>query len=121
MGRVILAKKRSPNADRVALLAKACLLGGAEVGGYSLWAKFAGSFGGSGVKLQGGVTWGTWIGLFFVSGPLTLLGASMCAFWAPRWAGVWLLGASVARAVLAVLVMMPTPQTWSGSSDGLFH
>lgn len=96
------------------------VVGGVEVVGYCLWAVFAGSFGGGGVKLQGGITWASWILLFLLVGPMTLLVASVLAIWRPRCAGIWLVIASVASAVLAVLVMTPTPDSWSPGGDTLW-
>ena len=43
----------------------------------------------------------------------------MLAIWRPRLAGIWLVLAGVASAVLAVLVMTPTPDTWSPGGDSL--
>ncbi len=115
MGRGKLTKARSPNSDRVELLVMFCLLGGAEVGAYFLFALVVASAGGSG-HVQFGITFRTWIWLFFVAGPMTLFLAPICALWVPRLAGVWLVGASFATAKLAVVVM--TPITWSSGGPG---
>jgi len=56
--------------------------------------------------------------LFLLVGPMTLLLASVLAIWRPRWAGIWLVVGGTVSAVLAVLVMTPTPETWSPGPGG---
>lgn len=116
---VIYYRQRARSPIRAVTLFTAIVIGGVEVVGYCLWALFVGSFGGGGVKLQGGITWATWILLFLLVGPITLLAASVFAIWRPRWAGIWLMVAGFASAFLAILVMTPTPDTWSSGGDSL--
>ena len=48
--------KRERNPFRTATIFTAIVVGAVEVVGYFRWAMFAGSYGGGGVKLQGGIT-----------------------------------------------------------------
>jgi hypothetical protein len=57
--------------------------------------------------------------LFLLAGPMTILLASVLAIWRPLWAGIWLMLGGVASAVLAVVVMTPTPETWTPGGDSL--
>ena len=111
--------ERTRNPIRAVTLFTAAVVGGVEVVGYSLWALFVSTFGGGSVKLSGGITWANWIVLFLLVGPMTLLLASVLAIWRPRSAGIWLIVAGVTSAVLAVLAMTPTPDTWSPGGDRL--
>lgn len=112
------SQQRAGLTGRTIALYTAVAIGVVEVVGYGLWAGFVAAFGGGEVLLRGGITWASWIRLFFLAGPLTLLVASFIAIWSPRFGGVLLVMGGIASAVLAVLVMTPTPSTWSGG-DGL--
>jgi hypothetical protein len=62
--------------------------------------------------------------LFLVTGLMMLLPASVLAFWRPRLAGWWLVGAATASAVAAVLLMhplMPGSGTWSPGGDSVAY
>ncbi len=99
-----ISSQRYPN--RRLILDIACVIGLIEFVGGVLWTIGAGVFGGSQAY---------WLCVYFfmLTGPMTLLPASLLAFKQPRWAGRWLIASAFVSGLAAVLVMMPPTGTWS--------
>jgi|RhiMetdeSRZDD1v2_1073273.scaffolds.fasta_scaffold235184_2 hypothetical protein len=94
-------------------------LGGVEFVGACLWA-----IGGAGIygSPLGGGPWANRVIVFLLTGPMSLLPASVLAIWRPRWAGVWLTVTAVASAIAAVRVMdplLPGAGEWSPGRDSV--
>ena len=71
--------------------------------------------GGLGVPLLPGTdaAWDLLLIRFLLTGPMSLLPASVLAIWSPRLAGVWLVITAMGSVWLAVLVMTPAePDVW---------
>ncbi|WP_145268121.1 hypothetical protein [Tautonia plasticadhaerens] len=99
-GVATLKGSRGIRVGSVAFAGSLFVVGGAASQGYS--------------PLNGTISWTTWLLLFLLSGPMSLITASIIAIRHRRLAGAWLLTGAFVSSMAAVQVMTPPPGTWSG-------